>query len=99
MFFLSETNIGKHFLKRCMCVHAQSCLTLCNPMDCVAHQVGFSRQEYWSGLPFRPSGDLPNPGIEPASLAAPALAGRFFTTEPPEDKRVNILDFVGQEAN
>ena len=42
--------------------------------------MGFPRQEYWSGLPFPPPGDLPHPGIEPASLA---LAGRFFTTEPP----------------
>ena len=42
--------------------------------------VGFSRQEYWSGLPFLPPGDLPNPGIE---LTFPALAGGFFTTEPP----------------
>ena len=40
----------------------------------------FSRQEYCSGLPFAPLGDLPNPGTEPASLA---LAGRFFTTESP----------------
>ena len=87
------------FLGKVKVLVAQSCLTLCNPMGCVAHQVGFSRQEYWSGLPLRPSGYLSNPGIEPASLAAPALAGRFFTTEPPEDKRVNILDFVGQEAN
>ena len=50
----------------------------------VAHQgplsMGFPRQEYWSGLPFPPSGALPYPGIEPAS---PILAGRFFTTEPP----------------
>ena len=45
--------------------------------------MGFSRQEYWSGLPCPPSGDLPDPGIEPASLASPALVGRFFTTEPP----------------
>ena len=49
----------------------------------VAHQaslsMGFSRQEYWSGLPFPPPGDLPNPGIEPTS---PALEGWFFTTEP-----------------
>ena len=37
-----------------------------------------SRQELWSGLPFPPPGHLPNPGIEPASLASPALAGRFF---------------------
>ena len=40
----------------------------------------FSRQEYWSGLPGPSPGDLPNPGIEPASLMSPALAGRFFTT-------------------
>ena len=49
--------------------------------------MGLSRQEYWSGLPCPPSGDLPNPGIEPVSLMSPALAGRFFTTsaswEPP----------------
>ena len=42
----------------------------------------FPRQEHWSGLPFPPPGDLPDPGIEPKSVA-PALAGRFFTTEPP----------------
>ena len=50
----------------------------------VAHQallsMGFSRQEYWSGLPCPPSGALPDPGIKPASLMSPALAGRFFTT-------------------
>ena len=40
----------------------------------------FSRQEYWNGLPFPPLGDLPDPGIKPASLASPALAGGFFTT-------------------
>ena len=37
-------------------------------------------QEYWSGLPFPPSGDLPDPGIEIPSLTSPALAGGFFTT-------------------
>ena len=51
----------------------------------VAHQarlsIGFSRQEYWSGLPFPSPGDLPDPGIERMS---PALAGRFSTAEPPE---------------
>ena len=50
----------------------------------VAHQapasMGFSTQEYWSGLPFPAPGDLPDPGIEPTSLMSPALAGRFFTT-------------------
>ena len=40
----------------------------------------FSRQEYWSGLPCPPPGDLPIPGIEPSSLMSPALAGGFFTT-------------------
>ena len=45
--------------------------------------MGFPRQEYWSGLPFLSSGNLPDPGIEPMSPASPALAGRFFTTEPP----------------
>ena len=42
--------------------------------------MGFSRQEYWSGVPFPPPGDLPDPGIEPVS---PALVGEFFTSEPP----------------
>ena len=50
----------------------------------VAHQaplsMGLSRQEYWSGLPCPPPGDLPDPGIEPASLMSPALGGGFFTT-------------------
>ena len=41
--------------------------------------IGFSRQEYWCGLPCSP-GDLPDPGIKPASLMSPALAGVFFTT-------------------
>ena len=69
-----------------MCVHAkllQSCSTLCNPMDC-SHQaplfMGFSRQEYWNGLPCPPPGDLPDSGIKPMSLTSPALAGEFFTT-------------------
>ena len=73
----------------CACVYAkllQLCPTLCDPKDCVAHKapqsMRFSRQKYWCGLWFPPPGDLPNPGIEPTSLMFPALAGRFFTTEP-----------------
>ena len=42
--------------------------------------MGFSGQAYWSGLPFPPPGDLPDPGIKPMSFVSPALAGRFFTT-------------------
>ena len=52
----------------------------------VVHQallfMEFSRQEYWSGLTFPFPGDLPNPGIELVFPVSPALAGRFFTTEP-----------------
>ena len=51
-----------------------------------SHQVplskGFPRQEYWSGLPFPFAGDLPNPGIKSVPPVAPALAGRYFITEP-----------------
>ena len=43
----------------------------------------FSRQEYWSGLPFPPSGDLPTQRLNPHLLQYPATAGGFFTTEPP----------------
>ena len=57
---------------------------LCAALWTVAHQaplsIGFSRQGHWSGLPCRPPGDLPHSGTEPASLTAPTLAGRFFTT-------------------
>ena len=41
--------------------------------------MGFPKQEYWSGLPCPPPGDLPDPGMEHTSLRSPALAGRFFT--------------------
>ena len=61
----------------------QSCPTIC---DSMAHSplgssvLGFSRQEYWSRLPFPFPGDLPDPGIKPTSLESPALAGGFFPT-------------------
>ena len=61
-----------------------TCIRLLVTLWTVAPQaplsLGFSRQEYWSGLPFPSPGDLPDPGIEPESLMFPALAGRFFTT-------------------
>ena len=74
-----------------LCVHAKSLqlyLSFCNPMDYnpPASLFGIlpkdrdSCQEYWTGLPFPTPGDLPNPGIEPASPMSPAFAGRFFTT-------------------
>ena len=61
-------------------------MTLCDPMDC--SPTG-TRQEYWSGLPFPPPGDLPDPGTKPESLASLTLAGRFLTTAPPW-KHLNI---------
>ena len=69
-----------------LCSVAQSCPTLVTPwtVACQAPlSMGFSRQEYWSGLPFSPPGDLPKPGIESMPPVSPSLAGRFFTIEPP----------------
>ena len=61
---------------------AQLCPTLCDPMDCTCQaplSMGFSRQDYWGGLPFPSPGDLPNPGIEPGS---PALQADSLPSEP-----------------
>ena len=68
----------------CCCVQSLSCIQFFVAPWTVACQaplsMGFSKQEYWSGLPFPPPEDLPDPGIEPVS---PALSGRFFTSELP----------------
>ena len=75
----------------CVCVCVCMCALSCSAVSdlfvtpwTVAGQaplsMRFSRQEYWRGLPFPPPGDVPHPGIEPTF---PALAGGFFTTEPP----------------
>ena len=70
-------------LKGCVCAQLLSLVQLFVTPWTIACQTSlpmeFSRQGYWSGLPYPPLGDLPNPGIEPLS---PALAGRFFTTVP-----------------
>ena len=67
-----------------MCDQSLSLVCLFATLWSLAHQaplsMGFSRQDYWSGLPFPYPGDLPDPGTEPMSLA---VAGAFFTTEPP----------------
>ena len=61
----------KAFVLCLVCLFAQLCLTLCDPMGCRRpdSSVGFSRQEYWIGLPCPPPGDLSIPGIKPRSLA------------------------------
>ena len=68
-----------------MCVlshfsHAQLFVTPCTVACQAPLSMGFSRQEYWSGLPCPPPGNLPNPEITPTSLKPPTLAGRFFTS-------------------
>ena len=72
-----------------VCVHACSAVFCSATLWTVASNQaplsrGFSRQEYQSGFPCPPPGDLPNPVIDPTSPVSPALAGRFFYTESPE---------------
>ena len=107
-----QTRISCTVCKRLV---TQSCLTLCSLMDCSPAGLlcpwGFSRQEYWSGLPCPPPGELPNPGMEPRSPtlqadslpielpgkpSSPALAGRFLNKEPAENPCRCISDvFAG----
>ena len=93
--FLPCTRDWKHIH-----VHVLSCVLLFVTPWTVARQapllMGFSRQEYWSGPPFPSPGDLPNPGIKPVS---PALAGKFFTTEPPEKPKEVYVSFINQHIN
>ena len=87
-----------------VCAQSLSQVRLFATLWTLAHQaplsMGFSRKEHWSMLPCSPSENLPDPGIEPVSPASPALAGGFFTTEPPEKlkphdpKPMIILDII-----
>ena len=85
----------QQFLLLYMCTKSlQSCLTVCNPMDCSppdSLSMEFSRQEYQSGLPCPSSGDLPNSGIKPMSLRSPELAGRSFTTNTTQEAHLTII--------
>ena len=81
--FPSDAHMRMH-----ACPVSQSCWTLCNPQTVARQSMGFSGQEYWSGLPRPPPGDLPDPGIKPMSLVSPALACglyHFATWEAPEE--------------
>ena len=75
---------GRVFYTKSMSVKSlQLCPTLCDPVDCIPPGSSVHRilqQEYWSGLPSHPPGDLLYPGIKPTSLMSPVLAGGFFTT-------------------
>ena len=77
------------------CVCAQSCPTLCDPLDRTRQaplSLGFSRQEHCSRLLCPSPGDLPNPGIEPTSPEYPALAGGFFTTSIPWEAQIPVKE-------
>ena len=75
------------YLSICVCMLSHSAIRLFSTPWPVAHQVPlsteFSKQEFWSKLPFPPPGDLPNSGMEPVSPASPELAGGFFTPGKP----------------
>ena len=80
----------------CMCVHlvALPCLTLCNPVDCIPPHSsvhGIFQTKLLERVAISSSGDLPNPGIEPASPASWALAGEFITTCATREDLSNIL--------
>ena len=81
----------KHATSICLnCLHAAHALSSFSRVSVFAVlwtaarqtslSMGFSRLEYWNGLPCPSPGDLPDPGIKPSSLMSPASAGRFFTT-------------------
>ena len=74
------TLFNSTFTKCCLFSPAQLFVTPWTVVRQAPLSMGFSRQEYWTGLWCPPPGDLPNPGIKPTSLMSPALAGRFFTT-------------------
>ena len=83
-----ESPTLEDFILRSVCVlthfsHVQLCATPWTVARQAPLSMGFSRREYWSGLPFPPPGDLPDPGIKPRSLTSPALAGVSSTTSAP----------------
>ena len=75
--------------------HVQLFVSLWTIAHRAPRSVGFSRQEYWSGVPFPSPGDLLTPGTECVSLRSPALAGGFFTTSATWEALIN---YVGYEA-
>ena len=85
--------LGAH---ACVRVYAQSCLTLCDPIDC--SQSGSSvygiSQAIWSVLPFPPPRDFSNPGIQPVSLVSSVLAGGFFAIVPSGKTRLFCILYI-----
>ena len=79
IYFFIHSNFLPSYPHVCMCLVAQSCPTLCDPIQ-ASLSMGFSRQKYWSVLPFLSPGDLPDPGIKPRF---PALQADSLLSEPP----------------
>ena len=91
VFFL--INLERSPLSFVCVLVAQLCPTLCDPMDCnsTVSSMGFSRQEYWSGLPLPSPGTLPDPGTEPGS---PALQTYSLLSEPPGKSLLSFIHFA-----
>ena len=88
---------GKFTYKNISCACMLSLVTLCNPVNSSqpgSSSIGFSRQEFQSGLPFPPPGNLPDPRVELTSLMSPSQAGRVFTSEPPGKPSKCLLAFT-----
>ena len=75
-------------------IHVQLFATLWSIACQAPLSMGFSRQEYWSGLPCPPPGDMLIPGIEPTSVVSPALAGEFFTTSATQEAQLKVRAVV-----
>ena len=90
---LLESAIPQACLSVGVCMSAQLCLTLHDPLDSSPPGSSVHRILQVRTLPFPPPGDLHHPGIKPSSLASPALAGGFSTTEPPEKPSIGDWGF------
>ena len=100
IFFSSSPFTNMHMHVRVLS-HIRLFATLWTEACQAPLSMGFSRQEYWSGLPCPPPGDLPNTGIK---LVSPALAGGFLTTEPPEKplsriQKPDLLSLLPKQTN
>ena len=93
-YIFTKSDIHMHIYKHVPShfSHVQLFVTLWTVACQAPLSIGFPRQEYWSGLLYPPSGDLPDPGSEPASLMSPALAAGLFTASATWDTLV--IDYI-----
>ena len=79
-YYLHAALVLTSKISACVLSHVQLFATLWTVAPQAPLSMGFPWEECWTGLPFPPPGDLPDPGIEPKSLASRALAATFFST-------------------